>query len=1075
MTEDTIPTPHLFQGVMVSSTFQDLQSHRARLLEALRREKLFPLSMESYVPVPGDDVISSSLRMVREASAYVGLISHRYGQVVESPERNPQSYSVSRLEFEEAQRLGLPTLVFIMGDDHDVKEKGVELDPEKREKLEAYRTRAKEGRIYVVFNSLEDFTEQAIHAVASLRRYLEEQAPSPSRPAPAGAYTGARDNPIPAPPTFYAEPSYIGSHEFVGRRAELDRLSDWAASADPHPVLLYEAIGGTGKSMLTWEWTTRHSTEVRGDWAGRFWYSFYEKGAIMADFCRRALAYITGRPLEELRRKKTAELGEQLLRHLQSRPWLLILDGLERVLVAYHRYDAAQLADEDADTSKDQIARRDPCAAIRPEDDDLLRLLASAAPSKLLITTRLTPRVLLNPSSQGIQGVLRVPLPGLRPADAERLIRACGVSGDSAAMQDYLKRHCNCHPLVTGVLAGLIKNYLPDRGNFDTWAADETTEGGGRLNLADLDLIQKRNHILLTALAALPDKSRQLLSTLALLSESADYPTLSALNPHLPPDPTEVAVPGNPEGNEWLWGLMSEKRKKEAQEEYQEAVLRREKYEQAVRSRLNSPEFRSARSKLVDTVRDLESRGLLQYDHQTKRYDLHPVVRGVAAGQLRQEEKEQYGQRVVDHFSGQAHNPYEEAETLEDVRYGLNIVRTLIQMGRYEQAADFYIGDLSNALLFNLEANAEVLSLLRQFFVQGWVTLSDLLSEHSKGSVANSAALALHGSGNAKEALSVWLALLPTRLKAEDWWRSLNFLSSVSAALYAQGRLAKAECWQTFALEIADLIADNNRLFTQRLSRFVLLSTRGAWDDAEAMWQLLDPMGRDWLRAIYRQGDAEHDYAVFHLYRGTLQEEHLAHAEKIARAGKNRQVVRSLLSFRGTWQLEQGRWADAAECFQEAVRMAREIGQHDTAAEVGLLLAKFKAGQIPAPRDEAEQMAQAKERSHQMLAELWLAMGDHEQAKKHALAAYKGAWADGEPYVFRHALNKARALLGQLGAEIPDLPPYDPAKDEKLPWEEEVVAAIEILRAEKEAERKAQESEKEKRASRKTRRPSSSS
>jgi hypothetical protein len=110
---------------------------------------------------------------------------------------------------------------------------------------------------------------------------------------------------IPAPPDFYAEPPYIVSNAFVGRQAQLDTLTDWAAPADPHPLLLFEAIGGTGKSMLTWEWTTKHSTEVRQDWAGRFWYSFYERGAIMADFCQRSLAYITQRPIEDFRKQKT--------------------------------------------------------------------------------------------------------------------------------------------------------------------------------------------------------------------------------------------------------------------------------------------------------------------------------------------------------------------------------------------------------------------------------------------------------------------------------------------------------------------------------------------------------------------------------------------------------------------------------------------------------------------------------------------------------------------------------------------------------------------------------------------------
>lgn len=80
-----------------------------------------------------------------------------------------------------------------------------------------------------------------------------------------------------------------------------------------------------------------------------------------------------------------------------------------------------------------------------------------------------------------------------------------------------------------------------------------------------------------------------------------------------------------------------------------------------------------------------------------------------------------------------------------------------------------------------------------------------------------------------------------------------------------------------------------------------------------------------------------------------------------------------------------------------------------------------------------------------------LAIGDHKQAKVHALAAYKRAWADGEPYVRRYELNKARALLEQLGADIPNLPSYDPAKDEKLPWEDEVAAAIAKLRSERAA------------------------
>jgi hypothetical protein len=176
MSDDELSARRLFHGVMISSTFNDLRRHREALMEALRRQKLHPIVMEEYELIPDDDVLSSSLRMVAEGSAYVGLISHRCGQVIHDPERNPNSYSVSRLEFEEAQRLELPTLVFVMGDNHAGVKTDFETDPVKEKALEEYRQRAKAGRIYKIFQSLEEFKEQAIHAAANLKHYLENSS-----------------------------------------------------------------------------------------------------------------------------------------------------------------------------------------------------------------------------------------------------------------------------------------------------------------------------------------------------------------------------------------------------------------------------------------------------------------------------------------------------------------------------------------------------------------------------------------------------------------------------------------------------------------------------------------------------------------------------------------------------------------------------------------------------------------------------------------------------------------------------------------------------------------------------------
>ena len=751
--------PRSIPQVMVSSTFTDLEEHRAALIRALNEHDLHANAMESDSAKPAGDVIDSSLQMVRDSAAYIILISLKYGQIPACPTRNPKQLSITELEFNEAQRLNRPTLLYIMSEKHVVTKADVERNPGKEAKLDAFRERAKQNpvskvnRVYAVFESLEQFKAQLPASLHDLCNHLDQQE-APAEVKASSSDPG--DCKLPAPPAFYAAPDYIGRTTFIGRQDQLQLLNAWAQAADPTSVLLFEAIGGTGKSMLTWEWTTKHATNVRGDWAGRFWYSFYEKGAVMRGFCQQALAYMTRQPLEALANKSTAELGEQLLVALRQKPWLLILDGLERVLVAYHRLDAAEVRDEELNFPTDKILARDPCEAIRDEDTVLLRALAAATPSKILISTRLIPRVLLNPAGLPIPGVTPpLKLPGLDDADAEHLLRSCGVDGTSADIRYYLNTYCGNHPLVIGVLAGLINAPGPHRGNFDGWAADPAY--GAKLNLASLDLIQCRNHILHAALEALEPASRQLLSTLALLSSAVDYETVAAFNPHLPLEPEAVEVPENPEKPEsalesLLWKLMPDEEKAHRRRQYEDALAKRKAYEQAVQEWRVSAALREVPKQLSHTVADLEHRGLLHYDRRAHRYDLHPVVRGVAAGRLADEEKNRYGQKLVDYFNSLPHNPYEQAKSMADLETGLQVVSTLLKLGHHQQAADAFNTDIEKALCYNIEAYAETLTLLRPFFVKGWGCLPIGLNPDTTLRLTNLAAYCLFLYGNTEHA-----------------------------------------------------------------------------------------------------------------------------------------------------------------------------------------------------------------------------------------------------------------------------------------------------------------------------------
>lgn len=165
--------------VMVSSTFTDLQEHRAALFDSLHSHKLHANVMEND-SARLVDIIESSLQMVRDSAAYIGVISLKYGQTPECLERNPGQLSITELEFNEAQRLGRPILLYVMDDDHPVKKADIEKDPEKETKLNAFRERAKIAspgssvhRVYAVFNSPQDFKDKLGSSLAELSRHLD--------------------------------------------------------------------------------------------------------------------------------------------------------------------------------------------------------------------------------------------------------------------------------------------------------------------------------------------------------------------------------------------------------------------------------------------------------------------------------------------------------------------------------------------------------------------------------------------------------------------------------------------------------------------------------------------------------------------------------------------------------------------------------------------------------------------------------------------------------------------------------------------------------------------------------------
>ena len=322
-----------------------------------------------------------------------------------------------------------------------------------------------------------------------------------------------------------------------------------------------------------------------GGLAGRLWWSFYESSASMTRFLQELLAYTSGQSMPQIRRVNRTQLADEALAALRRHPYLVVLDGFERLLVAYHRFDPSKLRDEEVGPDKRSL--------IDPQADDVVRRLADAGPSKILISTRLMPTALQGRFGQHMPGVQHLRLPGLTDADTRALLARLGVRGSEPAIAGFFGPLGN-HPMLAGIVAGLVRDYRPEPGGFDQWLTDPTS--GGALHLSALDLTQRRTHILAAALDGLQPEARRLLGWLSALAGSVSWPTLEAINPFRPEPPSPI------ESDLVAW-------------------------------RSSEPVMR-ATAQLDTALKDLEERGLLWWDRSSNSYDLHPIIRAYAYGRL---------------------------------------------------------------------------------------------------------------------------------------------------------------------------------------------------------------------------------------------------------------------------------------------------------------------------------------------------------------------------------------------------------------------------------------------------------
>jgi tetratricopeptide (TPR) repeat protein len=400
-----------------------------------------------------------------------------------------------------------------------------------------------------------------------------------------------------------------------------------------------------------------------------------------------------------------------------------------------------------------------------------------------------------------IPGVAHHALDGLWQPDALDFFQDAGIEGDKRAMLEFAEQF-DRHSLLLKVVCGEIAKYPRHPYNFDAWRADPFY--GGKLKLADLDLKQRYNHILRFALEGLDEPTRKLLCRISLFSESVTGDTLSVLNPFLPPKPAIVKEPEHPE-QAWDWRWRSDDEKQTGIADHKRAQVAYRQYQEALRAYLESVEYEQAIRSFDKGLRELQDRGLLQWDRDGGHYDMHPVVRGHAAEMLDEGDRKQTFLAARDHFAALPPDDFDTATELSHVTQSIEIYRCLLGAGLFEEAVRFYRGDFSRALLFHIGAPATVIELLTPLFRGGENGLPNLESVDGQDFILNSLAIAVGELGRHDEALRLARRSLAVNVQEGDWDQIVDGLIRWAAWTGGLERRAESAIATALGLELAGL------------------------------------------------------------------------------------------------------------------------------------------------------------------------------------------------------------------------------------------------------------------------------
>jgi tetratricopeptide (TPR) repeat protein len=920
---------------------------------------MFPKMME-FLPASDAEALSVSLKMVDEANIYIGIFAHRYGYI--PAQNNGEQISISEIEYNRAVQRKIPRLIFIIDKNHPLAEFTID-DIETGEiaiKLKNFKTRLELENIVNFYKSPADLRAHVIHSLTNLRQPNTQNF----------HYVG--DIP-PLPKVFIAHPyTLLQSGRLIGRQKELTLLTNRVSKTDSEPyeapILNIVAIGGMGKSALTWKWFNDIAPQEMSELAGRMWWSFYESDATFENFITRALSYVSQQPLEVVKNLTPSEQEIKLLYILNHNSFLIVMDGLERILIAYARMDATNIDEKQGELQRYFRKTADPRHGV------FLKRLTFLKNSRILISTRLYPAILEEPGANSL-GSFKHDLTGLNDEDAIELWRAFNITGSRDALLPIFNTFGK-HPLLIQALAGEIKRYRPAPGNFKMWCKANQQFNPTKFTL----LHEAMTHVLHFALHRLTERTLRTLRIIAAFRMPAQYDTIVAL----------------------LIGEYAGKK----------VVIKNEQ-------------------ELDVVLTELEDRGLLGWDKRANRYDLHPIVRGVVWNEMGNDIRKGVYESLHTHFRAfPSVNDRNKIKKPEDILPAIELYNTLIGLKKYNDAFESYKKLLVSAPMYGVGTHRQKVELLELLFPMGTSKKPMLDNPQDQVFLFIEIGSSYKQLGQLDEAVSVLNKASDICVKHSQA-KDVEILLNLANTFYLNGKLydsqnlvrkalITARKLSNTAVEVFCLIMLGHNLGAQgfikesgfALKRSLQISEINFLRQAEGIINQNRSALSLWL--------SEYSEALNYANEAWILAHHLKDEHDLIQSAR----------LQGIAALNLNDLDKAEERLHFALRRARNINsvEGEYLALIGLSDLRRLQEDFKASYDFLEEIWELATRVHyplfqadalNVLAQVEQDQGNKSAAISAAKKAYELSWCDGPPFEYHWGLNRARKILLELGSPPP--------------------------------------------------------